>query len=123
MWLDAETLYASGRLGTADHLYGLSAECALKAILYANGSIPAPPTKGEKRLARHIDELWSEYGSALQGHFANYVLDISNPFASWKPHDRYLHDQAFAPHRVAGHQSGARATFALLEAALMDGRL
>ena len=37
-WRDAELLRSSERLANADHLYGLSAECGLKALLEQDGN-------------------------------------------------------------------------------------
>lgn len=43
-WGDAELLFRSRRLGNADHLYGLSAECGLKAV--AEGlEMPVAPSR------------------------------------------------------------------------------
>lgn len=36
-WEDAEHLMNNDRLANADHLYGLSAECSLKAVMCALG--------------------------------------------------------------------------------------
>lgn len=37
-WQDAELLHRKERLANADHLYGLSAECGLKALLEQDGN-------------------------------------------------------------------------------------
>ena len=36
-WHDGETLYAASRWANADHLYGISAECGLKAAMTGLG--------------------------------------------------------------------------------------
>ena len=36
-WEDAELLFSEKRLANADHLYGFSAECGLKAVMEALG--------------------------------------------------------------------------------------
>ena len=42
-WEDAELLFMSERLGTADHLYGLNAERGLKAVM-ERLEVPVAPT-------------------------------------------------------------------------------
>jgi hypothetical protein len=91
---DAETLERGDRHQNADHLYGLSAECALKAILTGLKLIPNPAAV-QKPFKEHIDKLWAEYESALQGiRGGRYVQRLAkqNPFAGWRVHDRYEAD-------------------------------
>jgi len=127
MWTDAETLYASTRLGTADHLYGLAAECCLKAILHAVGIIPADaPSKPQKPFGVHIDRLWGEYNAALAGpHSATYAVAQLNPFnvGPWKADDRYLHDSKFSATRVSAHQNGAKQAWVMFEQAVLNGTI
>jgi len=113
------------RLGTADHLFGLAAECALKAILLAHSVIPEPPKKPadsaiKKRFSQHINELWGEYVAWAQSRGALQLTSESH-FALWRADDRYLHDDVFTADRVAKHRAGAQATASLLERAVLDG--
>jgi hypothetical protein len=46
----------------------------------------------QKPFKEHIDKLWAEYDSALQGiQGGRYVQRLAkkNPFAVWRAHDRY----------------------------------
>lgn len=113
------------RPGTADHLFGLAAECALKAILLAHGVIPEPPKKPadlaiRKQFAAHINQLWGEY-VAWARSLGALQLTSAPPFESWRVHDRYLHDDVFTADRVAQHRAGAVETTTLLERAIVDG--
>lgn len=119
---DAETLFRSGRLGTPDHLYGLAAECALKAILV--GLKVICDLSPERRYKVHIDKLWGEYLLAVssRGRSARSLsLDSYNPFISWLSEHRYWDDGAFDADRVSKHREGARKAIALLECARLNG--
>src|SRR6202000_1388751 len=99
------------RLGTSDHLFGLAAECALKAILQAHGVIPPPPARPADKRARakfstHIDELWEEYVAWAAGT-STLELPATSSFGSWRAHDRYQHDDFFTLPRVEMHRTGA----------------
>jgi len=48
-WNDAEHLFDQKRLANADHLFGLAAECALKAVMVALGMTLLPDGKPEKK--------------------------------------------------------------------------
>ena len=101
---DADLLYENSRLGTADHLYGLAAECALKAILERCGVLS--PSNIPTQLKCHIDKLWTEYGIHASGRKMPPIPN-DNPFSSWRVHDRYEADHKFTQERVAGHRRGA----------------
>ena len=100
-WEDAESLFALDRWANADHLYGLSAECGLKAVMQALGMQVAP--------MEHIDKLWPTYIDFVEGqHETHYVL-CGTPFADWSISDRYANRSHFTqpsvePHRVAARQ-------------------
>jgi hypothetical protein len=117
---DAELLYQAGRLGGADHLYGLAAECALKAILVGLGVITNP--EDPRPYKKHIDELWPQFDAYMQGRSAQrYALPAGTPFAGWRVEHRYYDDATFGAADVALHQGGADAASRLLDAALLQG--
>jgi len=115
---DAEALWLDGRLGTADHLFGLAAECALKAILCGLGLITADPPPAPFKV--HINKLWGEYLTSLQGPAAP-AIPRSSPFSDWNVNDRYEDDAFFRPERVAPHRDGARETLLAFEEAVTQG--
>lgn len=119
--IDAETLFGDGRLGTADQLFGVAAECALKAVLVALGVFPpsGPPKKSSFRC--HIDKLWDEYAIHMSG-LAQAPLP-ANPFTAWKMDHRYEEDSTFTPSRLQTHRDGAQTALGQLEDALVKGRI
>jgi hypothetical protein len=58
-WRDAEWLRGEKRTENADQLYGLAAECAVKAVL---SKLPGCSSDGELAPAyrKHIDALWDK---------------------------------------------------------------
>jgi hypothetical protein len=117
MFGDAEALHSAGRLGTPDHLYGLACECALKAVLCGHGVIRG--TAPQSPFKVHIDKLWDEYETALQGRT---MLPLGpNPFTGWQAQDRYEEDSVFLPQRVATHRNGAVIGMSALQAAAAQG--
>lgn len=89
-WHDAELLRSNKRLANADHLYGLSAECGLKALMKkikerleketqsAQGLSTSPDGQGrisqaspelESKDRKHINDLFDRYETYLD----NYV--------------------------------------------------
>ena len=111
-WQDAELLRSSERLTNADHLYGLSAECGLKALLEQDGN------RIEDRTRRHINELWRECGSLADGR-AGATSDFNpdaNPFDDWHISDRYAHRGGIISGReLQRHRSGAEQVRTMIE--------
>ena len=111
-WQDAELLRSSERLANADHLYGLSAECGLKALLKQDGN------RIEGRTHRHIDRLWGECGSLAEGR-AGSTSDFNpdaNPFDDWRISDRYAHrEEIISSRELQRHRSGAEQVRSMIE--------
>lgn len=112
----AKLLYDKKFYGDSDHLYGLAAECGLKAIMVKLGA----PTKNDdlKKDAhrKHMDKLWDEYNSFLNGRTAsNYSLPFQeNPFKDWHIDQRYAGSKHFDQDRVQPHQQATMAVLAKL---------
>ncbi len=118
---DAAHLEDGKRIANADHLYGLAAECALKAILVGLGVIPpsAPPPK---TWWKHINLLWNQYSTYVSGHHhSSYLVTSTNPFADWVVDHRYEDEALFTEARLRAHAAGALAAGLLLEQAILDG--
>ncbi len=123
-WEDAEYLYADSRWANADHLYGVSAECGLKAIMKAlkmpvdqSGS----PTIREYRT--HVDQLWPAFRRFLAGrNGTRYVSFVprSNPFNNWSITDRYLSASHFSQQQVKPHKSAAARIVKMIKQAQQD---
>ena len=80
-WEDAEFLFRAGRWANADQLYGLSAECGLKAVMVADGlsvDVAGSPYR------KHVNRLWGIFRAIVQGRRTGgwlHHLPQSNPFA------------------------------------------
>lgn len=118
---DADLLEQQQRLANADHLYGLAAECALKAVLVGLGVIP--PAQDPPRVWRkHIDQLWNEYFTYTSGPgLGRYLVAADCPFHGWRVDHRYEDEALFTAERVSQHARGARTVVALLQQAMLDG--
>jgi hypothetical protein len=124
-WEDAEYLFVDKRLPNSDHLFGLSAECALKAVMEALGMTMRPSGVPEKTYKVHINELWNHFLSFASGRVgANYAASLRttlNPFTDWDVSDRYNNRLEFLPTVVADHRQGAVQTRKVLHQAIADG--
>ncbi len=107
---DANILFDGKRYANADHLYGLAAECALKAVMVKleplliddNGDLL---NQGDKI---HIDKLWGHSRVFLQGRTASSCLahlSGKNPFNNWNVNCRYAHEKRFTKNTTLPHQT------------------
>jgi hypothetical protein len=126
-WYDAEILLndptphkGHTRLANASHLYGVSAECALKAILHS--WTPNRP-KG-----KHMPAIWDEFAThantATHGLSA-FFTSTTNPFIGWNIGDRYLNrsDTRFNQAAIQVHRNAALSARAILEHAVINGMI
>jgi len=124
---DADLLCQSERWPNADQLYGLAAECALKAIMRALGMpLRSDGAPQERRHRVHIDRLWSEFltfASGKGGAACASGLPAENPFDNWRIDQRYHHSSTILKDRVDTHKEAASLVFVALENARADGRL
>lgn len=125
-WLDAEHLFqlTPPRLANADQLYGLSAECGLKALMMKWGmtlnGIQAPSDRDDRT---HIDKIWDRYETYRQGRFTTLALPPTNPFDDWSIHHRYAHQSSFQQAAVDGHKQGAAMVWQIVDDAKNIGEL
>ena len=127
-WEDAELLREQNRLANADHLYGLSAECGLKALmqLFGMGISNNLPTKREDR--EHIDKLLDRYEIYRDGYSNGPKFSLpwqfhDIPFANWHISDRYTSRDHFRPDRLEKHYLGAKDVKDLVARAKKQGVL
>lgn len=114
---DAELLYDRSRWANADHLYGLSAECGLKAVV----SIHHIPIKGDYR--KHVPDLWSTFEDFARGHSGKAHLELlpdGAPFADWSIDGRYANRRDFESGNVAPHRDAARLVRLVVQNAEQD---
>jgi hypothetical protein len=126
-WEDADRLYAASRLANADQLYGYAAECGLKCLMRQFG-MPVDPVDGaprdKKRDKVHIDGIWNRYEAYRTGAgAAGYALPQPNPFDNWSVNGRYAHESNFDRAYVDPHRAGAHTVAALVDKAILEGRL
>ena len=125
--LDAQLLEVEGRLANADHLFGVSAECSLKAIMIELGhsadAVGAP--EGHRD---HINELLPKFEVWADGlldakHLG--MMPASDTFSGWDVAQRYWpeSDARFATGNVAILAAGARQCRDVLNELFLDGIL
>lgn len=122
---DAELLLAQTREANADHMFGLSAECSLKAVMLALGMAVnadgAPADRGHKV---HMPELWAAFQSFAEGRLASRYLeplDKANPFSDWAVDQRYWARAAITISAASSHRTAAAQCRQSLEKLLLDG--
>ena len=125
---DAELLLlpVNGRIANADHLFGIAAECSLKAVMEGLGMMldDGKPKASGHRV--HADKLWAAFQSFAKGRVqARYVvpLAIGNPFANWEIDQRYSSRASFAKPHVDAHHAAATQCLTSLNESLLDGML
>ena len=64
-WKDAKLLYAHRRWGNADHLFGFSAECGLKAVMTRLGMPLGFPVVPASRDTESTSKTYGPCSSAL----------------------------------------------------------
>lgn len=124
-WEDAEHLFQDQRWANADHLYGLSAECGLKALMKAFGmKVDANSNPIRKQDRVHINKLWARYATYIKGPVGRgYSLPPCDPFSDWCVDQRYMHQSSFAEDFVKRHKDGANAVKKAIARAKREGRL
>ena len=118
-WEDAELLFDRGRWPNADQLYGLSAECGLKAVVR---HLVMPAEMSE--YLKHLPKLWSMFKDCAKDRGGGRYLQLlpgGEPFEDWSIHDRYAHRRHFDQGRVGPHREAAREIRVLVNSMEQDG--
>ena len=124
-YVDGDTLRSGLRQANADQLYGLSAECSLKAVMVGLGM--QVTTKGAPRDYAHkvhMPELWMAFQSFAEGRLAFcYLEPLShrNAFDDWKVDQRYWASSAIGAARASNHRNAASMCRESMELAVVDG--
>jgi hypothetical protein len=125
-WEDACYLSEDNRSANADQLFGLSTECALKAVMQGLG-MPLRPdgVPMDKKHRIHVNTLWDEFSAfAHSRNEARYATDIDtkpNPFDTWDVAQRYCHRSEITQTILEKHRQGALITIEILRTAVIDG--
>ena len=124
-WHDAHLLGSPEqlRLANADHLYGMAAECGLKALMAIEGRDLENNETHKEKYKKHINATWAHFSDFRQGTLATYALTSKNPFNDWLVDQRYAAEANFDAARVAKHRSGAKQVYDLVERAKAGGLL
>ncbi len=123
---DGDILYRKKRWANADHLYGLSAECGLKALMVKLGMPVDQSGVPEKPFKIHINQLWIHFKSFASGKLpSHYFLHLSsqNPFHNWKIGQRYENESGFNQTTVYPHRKEVQKIKSMLNKAKSDGIL
>jgi hypothetical protein len=123
---DAERLFQVGRLANADHLYGMAAECGLKALiekLSHSGKLDPKQDYVHVMEDKKPANAWSRYQARLSGHVLGGGVSVPplNPFSDWSVSQRYAHESCFDLLRVRAHRSGATLVSNLMKTARKEG--
>lgn len=126
-YADATKLYELERWANSDHLFGISAECGLKALteIFKGSHL----VRGERF---HINEpsskpsnAWDIFESFRSGHAAGskFAMPSDNPFSHWDVSQRYANRANFSRATVDPHRTGAILVMGLLTTADAEGLL
>ncbi|MCO7272251.1 hypothetical protein [Cellulosimicrobium cellulans] len=130
---DAVFLHADDRKPNADHLSGLAAECALKALVLEglggtimNGFVS--PTPEGPKLREHVGgpkSVWTTVAALAQGRPEPEVTDLlrEDPFHDWVVHDRYSEGKHITSEIVTRHIDGARRAAIALESVRLSNMI
>ena len=134
-WDDATLLESNVRIPNAGQLYGLSAECGIKAVLIGlgypinlDGSPPKIPPGGTPKIREHVNILANSIAAIqLYAHGRNgakYTAMLSNisDFADWNVDHRY-YDESAIPHSLSAWQIASAEVMKMVDSALLDGVL
>jgi hypothetical protein len=126
-WADAEFLYQNSRWANADHLYGFSVECALKAVMLKLGMpLNSQGSPKEKEHRQHVDKLWPTFFSFAKGRAGSWYIrrmPSGTPFTNWKAEDRYANQLDISQAEADAHRTVAREIRNLIRTARLTGRL
>ena len=119
-WEDAELLYGEKRWPNADQLYGLSAECGLKAVMRRLGM----PAETPRKYWEHLPKLWpmfEDFARERNGVLYLQLLPAGEPFEDWSIRDRYAHRRHFDRNEVDLHREAARGIRVMVGSMQQDG--
>lgn len=122
-WEDAELLFAHRRWGNADHLFGFSAECGLKAIMARHGmALDAFGHPRESSHRKHIRDLWAEFDHFMKRRPSEYrrFLPPGRPFSDWSHQDRYSDSGYSDRAAVERHRAAARGILRMVRSLEQD---
>lgn len=120
---DAKYLNGDGRVVNAGQLYGLAAECCIKAVLMSQPNCTINPRDvghiNQAISSRYINQLSiSVQGRSSQNYYA--MIPNIQYFGRWRIAHRYWEDSAI-PNDIEDWQTAAREARLMLDQAIVDG--
>ncbi|MFM0700735.1 hypothetical protein [Paraburkholderia sediminicola] len=109
-WVDGLVLESEARTENADQLFGIAAECAIKAALMMSATHITAGTLS-KTYRTHIDELWDRISAnALPKHLRSLppLLRMENPYTDWSIEQRYGDSGVVSAEALERHKSMAK---------------
>ena len=126
-WQDAELLFSNERLANADHLYGFSAECGLKAVMQKLGmKVDSSGNPEQRKFREHANGVWPIFKTFAKGRVGYWYLSRlpqGLPFSNWSHHDRYAHQKSITRDEAEAHRGAARGLVRLVKYAENAGML
>ncbi|MDI9349156.1 MAG: hypothetical protein QM537_04035 [Candidatus Symbiobacter sp.] len=122
-WEDAEHLHEKELLANADYLYGLSAECGLKAIMQKCGmKLDGKGSPENKEDRKHINELIPRY-NGYRDKFTTFDFEQLPPnlFKDWHVDHRYANRSNFTAQTVQTTYGDAFKIYELVRRAIING--
>jgi len=107
---DAGELMNQGRYATACHLYGLAAECAIKAFMQSQPGCARIPFK-------HLPELVDDAKRLLSGRTRAHLLQVlaaPDYMAAWRVENRYWDEACFKPEQCTKYRADSYKALACL---------
>ena len=124
---DADLLFDEARWPNADHLYGLGAECGLKAVMLNLGmKVDDSGTPREREHKQHVNDLWPAFQDFAQDRDGGAYLALlpdGEPFDNWSIRDRYASRHHFCCANVALHRDAAHRIDDLVQCAKLEDAL
>ena len=124
-WEDAELLLGHDCWANADQLYGLSAECGLKAVMQVLGMPVDQRGRPPQNYSKHVQELWPIFVTFAQNRNGARFLSIlpaGTPFNEWSHHNRYAARRHFHRANVEPHREAARGVIRMAQLAAQSGQ-
>ena len=126
-WEDGELLFKHDRWANADQLYGLSAECGLKAVMLGLGMpVGRYGAPAQQKHKQHVNILWPTFRTFVSGRISIQYLNLlppSNPFTSWSIAARYATGHHFTSTGVNRHRMAACKVIRMVQQVKRDGIL
>ena len=122
-WQDAELLFKHQRWANADQLYGLSAECGLKAVMLALRIGVSPQGELRTEYWKHVNKLWPKLVTLASRRTGSRYLQMllsGDPFYGWRISGRYEHSRHFSRAGVAPHRSAAKKVRTMVQRAKQE---